>query len=311
MKRFSILLATLILSSLLGCGETHTSDGMIGVSLLTMTNPFFCDMAEAMKEEAAKHNFTVIITAGEFDPARQKDQVEDFIVKQVDAIVLCPCDSKSVGTAIAKARQEGIPVFTADIACLAEGVDVVCHVASDNLGGGHAAAKAMAEVLEGEGKVAIIDYPQIESVILRVEGFKAEIVNTPGIEVVAVTSGGADKKKSADATEDLLQAHPEIDGIFAINDPSALGAAATLEKNDRADDITIVGFDAMPEGRQGVKDGKLYATITQDPVKIGRTVIDRAISYIGGEQVEKEELIPCEIYRKANADKDTTLMDKQ
>lgn len=311
MKRFSILAATLILSSLLGCGETQTSDGVIGVSVLTMTNPFFCDMAEAMKEEAAKHNFKVIITAGEFDAARQNDQVEDFIVKQVDAIVLCPCDSKSVGTAIAEANREGIPVFTADIACLAEGVDVVCHVASDNLGGGHAAAKAMAEVLEGEGKVAIIDYPQIESVILRVEGFKAEIVNTPGIEVVAVTSGGADKKKSADATEDLLQAHPEIDGIFAINDPSALGAAATLEKNDRADDITIVGFDAMPEGRQGVKDGKLYATITQDPVKIGRTVIDRAIRYIGGERVEKEELIPCEIYRKADADKDVTLMDKQ
>jgi ribose transport system substrate-binding protein len=294
-----------------GCGKQPPRRGVIGVSVLTMTNPFFCDMVETMKEEAAQHNLAVIPTAGEYDVARQKDQIDDFIVKQVAAIILCPCDSKAIGTSIAEANKAGIPVFTADIACLAEGPKVVCHVASDNEGGGREAAKAMIEALGGSGKIAILDFPEVESVLMRTKGFKEEIAKAPRIEIVAQPSGGGDKKKSSDATEDLLQSHAELDGIFAINDPSALGVVAAIEKVNKAGRIKIVGFDAMPEGRQGVRQGKLYATITQDPAKIARTVIDAVARYLDGEPVEPQILIPCTIYRKADADADPTLATAQ
>ena len=117
----------------------------------------------------------VLLTAGEFDPARQHHQVSDFITRRVDAIVLSPCDSKSIGTAIAEANQAGIPVFTVDIAALASGIKVVSHVATDNFGGGKMAATAMIEALTDGGKVAILDHPEVESVILRVNGFEAEL----------------------------------------------------------------------------------------------------------------------------------------
>jgi len=284
-------------------------DAVIGVSVLTLTNPFFRDLADAMKAEGAGHNYEVIVQSGENNIAAQKDQINDFIVKKVDAIVLCPCDSKAIGTSIQKANEAGIPVFTADIACLAEGAKVVCHVATDNLGGGHEAAKAVMELLPGGGKIAILDYPEVESVILRTRGFHAELEKHPnsGIEIVATLPGGGDKEKSLHATEDILQGNPDLDAIFAINDPSALGALAAIEKAGKAGQVKIVGFDAQPEARQAVKEGKLYATVVQYPEKIGRQAIAAVVRYMAGEEVAPEDLIPCTIYRKADADNDPTL----
>jgi len=303
-------LIALLPPTLTGCDDSGGPDkevkGTIGVSVLTLTNPFFVDLTNAIREEAARHDYEVIITAGEFNASKQKDQVNDFIVKQVDAIILCPCDSKAIGTSIAEANRQGIPVFTADIACLAEGVDVECHVASDNLGGGRKAAEAVIEMLDGTGEVAIIDYSVIESVKMRTQGFE-EVIGKTDIKIVTKLSGGGKKEKSFKAMQDILLAHPEVDGIFAINDPSGLGAVAELQRTGRSGEIKIVGFDAMPEGRQAVKDGKLYATITQYPKKIGKTVAKAVVDHIGGEEVPEEILIPCTVYRKAEADADPTL----
>src|SRR5207247_9464784 len=94
-----------------------------------------------------------------------------FIVRKASAIVLCPCDSKSIGTAIIEANNAGIPVFTADIASIAPGAKVVCHVATDNYEGGKIAGRAMVELLNGKGNAAIPDHPETESVMMRTKGF--------------------------------------------------------------------------------------------------------------------------------------------
>ncbi len=98
------------------------TDVVIGVSLLTRTHPFYQELEAGLSEAAAEFGYKLIITSGEFDVARQKDQLQDFIVRKVNAIVVSPCDSRSIGTSIRAANDAGIPVFTADIACLAEGV---------------------------------------------------------------------------------------------------------------------------------------------------------------------------------------------
>lgn len=283
----------------------------IAVSLLTLTNPFFRDLGDAMKAEAAGHGFEVSVVAGEFDAARQRDQVADFIVKRAAAIVLSPCDSKAVGTSIAAANKAGIPVFTVDIAALGGG-KVVSHVATDNLGGGRLAAQAMIEALQGRGKVAILDHPVIESVMLRTQGFDEELArqkkeNGIDIQVVARLPGGGAKDKSFKAAEDLLQAHADLDGIFAINDPSALGAIAALEKAGRLSRVKVVGFDGMPEGKMAIRNGQIYADPIQFPDRIGRTAVQQIRKYLDGEDVPPQVLIPTALYRKADADKDSTL----
>lgn len=281
---------------------------VIGVSLLSMANPFFKIMAEAMKEEAAKEGFEPpIITAGEFDPARQKDQVNDFIVKKVSAIVLAPCDSKSIGTSIQEANKAGIPVFTSDIACLDKAAKVKSHIATDNYGGGILAGKAMIEALHGKGKIAIIDHPEVESVIQRTEGFKSILKTAPGIEIVTTLPGGAARDTSFKTAQDILEKYPKLDGIFAINDESALGTVAALEKAGRASKIKVIGFDGMVEARKAIKDGKIYAETVQYPDQIGKVTIQTIGKFLAGENVPPQTLLDTKIYTKADADKDPTV----
>lgn len=289
------------------------SKGVIGLSVLTLTNPFFKVIADSLTAEAAQQGYSVTVVSGEFDPARQQNQVKDFIVQKVAAIVLTPCDSKAIGPAIQEANQAGIPVFTADIACLAPGAKVVSHVATDNYGGGKEAAKAMIEALgENGGRIAILEYAIIESCILRVKGFKEVIEQhnanrtTGKVNIVAVLPGGGVKDQSFRATEDLIQAHPDLAGIFAINDPSALGARAALEKAGRTA-VKLVGFDGQPEGRQAIRDGKIYADPIQFPDRIGAETARVIVRHFAGETVPTEVLIPTALYRKVDADQDPSL----
>jgi ribose transport system substrate-binding protein len=277
------------------------------VSLLTLANPFFTDMADAMKAEGEKKGFEVVALAGEMDPAKQKDQVDNFIVQKVSAIVLTPCDSRSVGTAIADANAAGIPVFTADVASLAQGPKVVSHCATDNFEGGRVAGKAVVELLNGHGKVALIDQPEVESGLMREKGFLEEVAKAPGIDVVARLSAGGDREKSYAVAQDLVQSHPDLDAIFTVNDPCALGAMSALEKAGKADKIKIIGFDGQPEARQAIKDGKLYATVMQHPKEIGKETIDNIARYLNGETVPPKVLLAPVIYRKADSATDQDL----
>lgn len=299
-----------------GVAETQAEQaperaGVIGVSVLTLTNPFFKVIGDAMAEEGAKHGYDVEVVSGDLNPAIQYSQVQDFIVKKVSAIVLTPCDSKAVGTAIKAANDAGIPVFTADIACLAKDVKVVSHIATNNFQGGEQAAQAMIEALDGKGKVAVIDHPEVESAILRVKGFEAGLknANAAGIEVVGNWPGKGSKDLSFACAQEILQAHPDLNGIFALNDPMALGVVAALEKADKLEQIAVVGFDGMPEGKKAILEGKVYADPIQFPDYIGRETVRAIVRYSQGEEVEPEILIPTRLYYKADAEEDPELKE--
>ena len=313
-RRISVLVLSIsLLISLGGCGKSNrevgkTTEGekqrgglTVGVSLLTRTHPFYQDLESGLRSAAEEAGYELLITAGEFDVAKQKDQLQDFVIRKVNAIIVCPCDSKSIGTAIKAANDAGIPVFTADIACLAEGVNVVSHIASDNVAGGRLAAQAMAKVLNGVGKVAIIDHPEVESVIQRVRGFEEELAKYPGMQVVAKLSGHGVKDQAYRTAEDILQTHRDLAGIFGINDDSALGALAAVEKAGRTGRVTIVGFDAVPEAREAIARGKIYADVVQQPKEIGKTTIEAVKTYVSGRTVSPTILIPCTLYSKEDA----------
>ncbi len=290
------------------------SKGTIGVSVLTLTNPFFKVIGDSITEEARKHGYETVVVSGDFDVAKQQNQVKDFIVKKVAAIVLCPCDSKSIGPAIQEANDAGVPVFTADIACLAPGVKVVSHVATDNLGGGKQAAEALIEAVgESGGKVVVLDFKQAESCLMRVKGFKEVIAKhnegrkSGAIEIVSELPGDGKKDQGFKCAEDALQAHPDLVAFFAINDPSALGARAALEKAGKADRVKIIGFDGQPEGKQAIKEGKIYADPIQYPERIGAMTLATILKYFAGEDVLAEQLIPTGLYRQADGQKDAEL----
>lgn len=287
-----------------------TDDKIIGVSLMTLTNPFFKVIGDSITKEAAQHGFKVEVYSAEEDAAKQDSQVKEFIVKKCSAIVLAPYDSKAIATSIAEADAAGIPVFTVDNACMVEDAKVVSHVATDNYYGGKQAAEAMIEALgEGGGKVAILDHKVTESCTLRVAGFK-EVINAHNnsaenkIRIVAELPSKGNRATGHRSTQDIVQANSDLKGIFAINDPSALGAYAALTEANMQDDVVIIGFDGQPQGKEAILEGKIYADPIQFPDQMGTMVVDLIMKYFDGEKLDKEYLISTALYKKADAEKE-------
>ena len=290
------------------------SKGTVGVSVLTLRNPFFKVIGDNITAELARHGYETSVTDGGNDIEQQRRQVQDFITRKVSAIVLCPTDAVAIGPVIRLANDAGIPVFTADLGCLDPEAKVVSHIATDNLAGGREAGKAMIEALGDQGgKVLILDFKKAESCILRVNGFK-EVIDEHNagreegkIEIVAELSGEGHEETGFQVTQDALQSHGDIAGIFAINDPSALGARAALEKAGKADQVKIIGFDGQPDGKRAIRDGKIYADPIQFPDQIGQMTAQTIVKYFAGEEVPKEQLIPTKLYRKEDAENDPEL----
>ncbi len=291
-RPLTLLLAVLMLiGTVPSCSKKGGGAKTIGVTLLTRGHIFYRDLEEGLRREANKEGYDLIITAADFDLGKQVAQIEDFISRKVDAIIVCPVDSKGVGPAIREANAARIPVFTADIA--SEEGDVVCHIASDNVAGGRLAGEYLARLLEGKGEVAIIDQPAVTSVLDRTQGFKEAIAKYPAIRIVADVNGQGVRDKAMQAASDVLQAHPNLAGIFGINDDSALGALDAVEQFDRQG-IDIIGYDATPPAADAILKGSaLRADVVQFPQKIGETTIDEIKTYFDGKPVPK--VVPVEV----------------
>ena len=288
--------------------------GTIGFSALSLTNPFFKIIGDSITKEAKQHGYDVVVTDADSDVNEQSKHIDNFIVQGVTAIVLNPVDRVAIGPAIKKANDAGIPVFTCDLQCVAEDVKITGHIGTDNYQGGRLAGEAMIEALgEAGGEVLVLHFKQANSCVLRVQGF-TEVINAHNegresgkIEVVAELEGGGLQDVGSRATADALQAHSNLRGIFAINDPSALGGWTALKQAGKLDQVTIVGFDGQLEGKQAILDGKIYADPIQFPVKMGVVTVQNILKYLAGEAFEEVELIPTELYKKADAEKDPEL----
>lgn len=314
--RRTLLFSLLFLASI-GCSNTappaKATKGTLAISILSSQNPFFNVIAKTFQEDAEAAGYKVIVVSGDEDQEKQHKQVKDFLVQKVRAIVLCPCDCRAVGTAIREANAAGVPVFTADLGCLDETAKVVCHVATDNYSGGELAAVAMTEALgDAGGKIALLNYDEAESCILRVKGFQAKLaeLNKAGkspITIVMTLPCGGNREKGFNAAQNALTTHPDLAGIFAINDPAALGAAAAVDIAKKAAQVKIIGFDGQPDGKKAIRDGILYADPVQYPDRIARKTFETIQQYLAGEKTEKQFLIPTGLYRKKDGEADKSL----
>jgi ribose transport system substrate-binding protein len=289
-----LIIAICLLCTLgVSCGKKAPSSSTktIGVALLTRSHIFYKDLEEGLVQAAAAQKYELIITSAEFDLGKQIGQIEDFVARKVDAIIVCPADSKGVGPGIRRANEAGIPVFTADIA--AQEGTVVSHIASDNVAGGRLAGEYLAKALNGKGRVAIINHPIVTSVLDRVAGFRAALAAFPDITIAADVEGSGVRDKSLEVTADVLQANPKLDGIFGINDASALGALDAVQQFKRPG-ITIVGYDATPPAVDAILRGTpLKADVIQYPGKIGATTIEKIKDHFAG--IAVPPLVPVEV----------------
>jgi ribose transport system substrate-binding protein len=312
------------LLSLVSCGGTPAGqDGAaapdrrvqrIGMTTMDLTNPFFKLICNIMQEEASPHGYEVVCLDGANDAAKQNNQMSDFVAQGYAAIFLNPADSKAAGEGVKRAHAAGIPVFTFDVQVTDdEAKDLVtAHIGSDNYQGGRLAAETMMEATGNRGKIAIISYPEVTSCQLRVGGFKdyLEEHESP-LEIVTELSGKGNRNDAYATATDLLQAHPDVAGLFAINDPSALGAYAAVVKAGREEQIAIVGFDASPAGKQAVFEKKIIDSPQQFPRRMALGTVALWMRYLEGEEIEKQTFIPCAHYRHADSLTDESRIEEQ
>ncbi len=291
-------------SSTTANSQTKTAPGAktIGVSIQDSEAQFYQQMEAGMQAEAKTFGYKLIFVDANRDNARQQSQVEDFISRKVDAVVLTPYDSQAIGSAIAEANSAGVPVFTADIANASKQGVVVSHIASNNVQGGQQAGMLMCKALgSAGGSVAILDQPEVTSVQDRVKGFKSALAqHCPNVTVVADADANGTRTTAANDMSDILQAHRDLKGVFGINDDSALGAVTAIRAAN-ASGISVVGYDATPDGRTAIKNGQMYGDAIQHPDQIGKLTIDAIHNYFSGKKVAKVYAVPVGSFTKADA----------
>ncbi|MBZ4683333.1 MAG: ribose transport system substrate-binding protein [Fusobacteriaceae bacterium] len=283
------LLSTVAFGGLFFKKKETKKEPTIGLIVSTLNNPFFVDLKNGAEEEAIDKGIKIIILDSQNDPAKELANMENLITQKVDVILINPTDSSAVVNAVRMANNKKIPVITLDRG--ADAGEIVTHIASDNVAGGKMAGEYIAELLGNKGNVVELEGIAGTSAARdRGKGFN-EAISKTNIKVVARQVADFDRIKGLSVMENILQAQSDIDAVFAHNDEMALGALKAIEAANR--DIKVIGFDATDDAVKAVKDGKMAATVAQQPKLIGKMGVNAAIDVMNKKEIAK--YIPVEL----------------
>lgn len=302
-KAAAILMAVCMMSGLAGCnaitidGEgvagENTGNGSIGLSVSTLNNPFFVSLAEGAEAEAEEKGVKLAVADAGDDSAKQQNDIEDLISKNVSVLIVNPVDSDAVAPAVQNAVSQGIKVISVDR--VVNGVDIDCQIASDNVAGAKMATEYLIEQIGEGAKVAELQgVPGASATIDRGAGFHEAADEK--LDVVASQSANFDRVEGMNVMENILQSDSTIKGVFAHNDEMALGALQAIAASGK--DIKVVGFDATDDAVAAVESGSMMATVAQKPELMGATAIQTALKLIAGEEVEKSLPVEVELITK-------------
>ena len=270
----------------------------LGLSLSTLNNPFFVQIRSGAQAEAKKLGLDLTVTDAQNDASQQANQLQNFTSSNYGAIIVNPVDSDAASNSVKAADKAKIPVIAVDRGVNKAAVDTL--VASDNVVGGELAAKTVAEKLGGSGKIVILQGQAGTSAAReRAEGFAKGLKAYPGIQVLAQQPADFDRTKGLDVMSNLLQAHPDVQGVIAANDEMALGAIKALGSK-AGKSVSVVGFDGTPDGLTAVKQGTLYASVAQQPSQLGKIAVDNALRAAQGKKVETTVKVPVKVVTKEN-----------
>ncbi len=298
-RMFTLLILAAVLISACAAPQAAAptavpTEKSLGLVLSTLNNPFFVTLRDGAQKAADAAGTKLIIVDAQDDSAKMTAGIEDLITKKVSAILINPTDSDAVVPAIQKANDSGIPVFTVDRG--SNGGTVVSHIASDNVAGGSMAAEFLCNAIGGQGNVVELQGVAGTSAARdRGQGFNDYMTaSCQGVTIVAQQTANFNRDEGLTVFENILQAQPDIAGVFAHNDEMILGAIQAAEAANRTG-IVFVGFDAIDDAVQAVKDGKLAATVAQQPAEMGRLAVETALKSLNGEKVEASIPVPLSL----------------
>jgi ribose transport system substrate-binding protein len=304
-----LLTAATLTVSLVGCGQKPTDTTaqpgaakgrLFGVTYQTMNNPFFIDLNEGLKKVIEAHGDRLVTLDAQFNSLKQKNDISDLLQQQPAAIFINPVNWEGIKGSLIEAKRKHVPAIIVD-APVSDPELALCQVASDNLEAGRLAGEALARV-NPNAKVVILHHSVNKACIDRVAGFKAEMAKHPDMKLLDTQEGKGTTEGGRPVMRDLLGRFPDLDAVFPINDPSALGAISAIESAGKLGKVTVVTVDGSREAVAAIKTGKLLSTSAQFPKEIGRVAAEKAYEHLAGKPVEKELKIPVNLITKENAD---------
>jgi ribose transport system substrate-binding protein len=303
-----ILAAVVLVAA--ACGGTPAGNASPGAKAFIpmISKGFQHQFWQAVKlgAEKAATQFNVTINfqgpENESQVDKQLEMLQTVLNQKPQALCFAALDSKAAIPLLQKFKDAKIPVIGFD-----SGVDSdipLATAATDNIAAAGAAADKMASLIGGTGEVAIVAHDQTSRTgIDRVKGFTDQIKNKyPNIKIVATQYGGGDQLKSTDLTKAILQANPNLKGVFGANEGSAIGVLNGVKESGKDGKVVVIGYDSGQQQMDAIRAGTEAGAITQDPIGIGFKCVEAAVNAIAGKTVAKNIDTGFKYYDKTNID---------
>ena len=310
MTRYRLWLALVLVGLCAGCnrGSSTATDGAPRVAFVmkTLNHPFFLDMQRGAQEAAAGAGVQVVVQAAEreIDVEKQVQIIENLLQTGIRALIVTPSGSREIATAIAKANRANIPVVVVDTrvdpkAAADNKLQIASFIGSDNYEGGRIAGDYLANVSGGKARVAVLEgIPGHETGDSRLRGFRDAVAKHPGMSIVASQPANWERDQGFTVFQNMLQAHPTLDAVFACSDLMALGAIEAIAAAGRSGAIRVVGFDALDDARKAIEGGRMEASVAQSPRDMGRIAVESVGRLLKGESVSPDQKVPIELITK-------------
>jgi ribose transport system substrate-binding protein len=265
-----------------------------------MNNPFFIDLEQGLRSVIEPRGDRFVMLDARFDSLKQKNDISDLLQQQPAALFINPVNWEGVRGSLIEARRKRVPVIIVD-APVSDPELVLSQVASDNVEAGRLAGEALATV-NPRAKAVILHHSINKACIDRVAGFKEAVARHPEITILDTQEGKGTAEGGRPVMRDLLGRFPELDAVFPINDPSALGAISAIESAGKLGKVTVVAVDGSREAIAAIQAGKLHSSSAQFPRQIGKISAETIYDHLAGKPVPKEVKIPVKLITKENAD---------
>lgn len=296
-KIFSVgLMLMMLMTSFIGCGRDNKPK--IGMVVSTLNNPFFVNMKDGAEKEAKKLGYDLVVLDSQNDPAKERANVEDLVQLGVIALLINPTDSDAVVKTVEVANKSNIPVITLDRQ--ANGGKITSHIASDNIKGGEMAAEYVLDKFKDEkGPINVVEIqgiPGASATRDRGEGFHNIMDKNDKFNFISIQAADFDRQKGLQVMENIIQANPNIQVVFAHNDEMALGAVKAIKASGI--NALVIGFDGNDDAKDSIDANEMTATIAQQPDLIGALGVELANKIYNGESIKDKIAADLKVYTK-------------
>jgi len=312
MKRTAVIAALMVLSCA-SCNRAAPATGAggkptVALVLKTLNHPFFVDMRRGAQEAADRLGVTLQVQAAEreIDVEKQMQIVENMIQTGIQALVITPSGSREIVSALVKAKNAKVPIVIVDTrvdakAAADAGVKTETFVGSDNYAGGKLAGDYLVKVTGGKAHVGILEgIPGHETGDSRLRGFRDAVKDAAGVTIVASQPANWERDQGFNVFQNMLQAHPDIDSVFACSDLMALGAIEAIRAAGKTGAIRVIGFDALDDAKKAIAAGTMEASVAQFTGEMGRLAVESAVKVIRGETLPANIDVKLELVTRDN-----------